>query len=97
MSGQTVTQAPELLEGLTWQQIAGNLSSSGTYQAQAILGDANYLTAAICEITGNRPGSVCGTSTITGLENQLAQPGHASSTPRRGTVVGRAHDPRNWQ
>ena len=72
MSGQTVTQAPELLEGLTWQQIAGSLSSSSTYQAQAILGDANYLTAAICEITGNQPGSVCGTSTITLMENQLA-------------------------
>ena len=72
VSGQTLTQAPELLEGLTWQQIASSLSSSSTYQAQAILGDANYLTAAICEITGNQPGSVCGTSTITGMEKQLA-------------------------
>ncbi len=72
VSGQTLTQAPELLERLTWQQIAGSLSSSSTYQTQAILGDANYLTAAICEITGNQPGSVCGTSTITGLEDQLA-------------------------
>ena len=72
VSGQTVTQAPELLEGLTWQQIGASLSSSATYQAQAILGDANYLTAAICEITGNQPGSVCDTSTITLMENQLA-------------------------
>jgi hypothetical protein len=72
VSGQTLTQAPELLEGLTWQQIAGSLSSSSTYQARAILGDANYLTAAICEITGNQPGSVCSTSTITLMENQLA-------------------------
>jgi hypothetical protein len=60
------------MEGLTWQQIAGSLSSSNTYQAQAILGNANYLAAAICEITSNQPGSVCDTSTITLLESQLS-------------------------
>jgi len=67
----TITSAPELLEGLTWQQIAGSLSDPSNYQAKGILGDANFLTAAICKLTGNQPGSVCGTSTITQLEGQL--------------------------
>ena len=71
VSGQSVTEAPELLEGLTAQQIADSLGDTSNYQAKAILGDANYLTAAICQLTGNRPGSICGSSTITGLESKL--------------------------
>jgi len=71
VSGQSITVAPELLEGLSAQQIADSLGDTSNYQAKAILGDANYLTAAICELTGNRPGSVCGSSTITGLEGKL--------------------------
>jgi hypothetical protein len=71
VSGQSITVAPELLEGLSAQQIAGSLGDATNYQAQAILGDANYLTAAICELTGNQPGSVCGSSTISGLESKL--------------------------
>lgn len=56
---------------MTWQQIASSLANSSSDQAQAILGNANYLTAAICELTGNRPASVCATSTITQLEGDL--------------------------
>ena len=71
VDGQSITVAPELLEGLTAQQIAESLGDTSNYQSKAILGDANYLTAALCELTGNQPGSVCGSSTITGLESKL--------------------------
>lgn len=71
VDGQSVTVAPELLEGLTALQIAESLGDTSNYQSKAILGDANYLTAALCELTGNQPGSVCGSSTITGLESKL--------------------------
>ena len=71
VSGQSITEAPELLEGLSAQQIAESLGDTSNYQSKAILGDANYLTAAICELTGNRPASVCGSSTITSLESKL--------------------------
>ena len=71
VSGQSITVPPELLEGLSAQQIAESLGDTSNYQAKAILGDANYLTAGICELTGNQPGSVCGSSTITQLESKL--------------------------
>jgi hypothetical protein len=70
VNGQTA-QAPALIEGMTWQQIASSLNNSSTNQAKTILGNANYLTAAICKLTGNQPGSVCGTSTITQLETKI--------------------------
>jgi hypothetical protein len=72
VDGQSVTLAPELIYGMTWQQIASSLSDPSSVQAQTILGNANYLTAAICELTGSQPGSVCATSTITQLESKLS-------------------------
>ena len=62
---------PGLLQGLTWQQIAGDLSHPTNAVAQAIIGNANYLTAGICEMTGNQPSAVCANSTIAALETQL--------------------------
>jgi hypothetical protein len=72
VDGQTVTAAPELIYGMTWAQIASSLSQPDTVQAQAILGNANFITAAICKVTNNRPASVCGTSTISQLEGELS-------------------------
>ncbi|MGO8686920.1 MAG: DUF929 family protein [Candidatus Dormibacteria bacterium] len=71
VSGQSITAAPELLEGLTAEQIAESLADTSNYQSQAILGNANWVTAALCGLTDNQPGSVCSTSTITLLEGQL--------------------------
>jgi hypothetical protein len=45
--------------GLTWQQIASDLSNPSSSVGQAILGTANDLTAGICKVTGGQPGSVC--------------------------------------
>jgi Domain of unknown function (DUF929) len=45
--------------GLTWQEIASDLSNPNSSVGQAILGTANDLTAGICKVTGGQPGSVC--------------------------------------
>jgi hypothetical protein len=45
--------------GLTWQEIASDLSNPSSSVGQAILGTANDLTAGICKVTGGQPGSVC--------------------------------------
>jgi hypothetical protein len=45
---------------LTWQQIIDNINSTPlTTAGQAILGAANIYTAAICQMTGGQPASVC--------------------------------------
>ena len=61
---------PGDLSGLTWEQIAADLSNPNSTVAKAIDGTANYLTAAICAITGNAPASAC-TSTVQSLESQI--------------------------
>ncbi len=61
---------PSVLAGLTWTQIAADLSNPHSSVAQPVLGTANYITAAICKITGNAPATAC-TSTIQSLESQI--------------------------
>ncbi|MDQ2816389.1 MAG: DUF929 domain-containing protein [Actinomycetota bacterium] len=62
--------SPQVLSGLSWSQIATNLSNPSSAVAKSVDGTANYITAAICKMTGNQPASAC-TSTIQSLENQL--------------------------
>lgn len=50
---------PAVLEGLDNAAIAAKLSNPGDPVTQSIVGAANYLTAAICSITGQQPASVC--------------------------------------
>jgi Domain of unknown function (DUF929) len=61
---------PGDLSGLTWAQVAADLSNPNSSVAKAIDGTANYITAAICSITGNAPASAC-TSTVQSLESQI--------------------------
>jgi hypothetical protein len=68
-SGSAVN--PTLLHGMTWQQIANTLSDPTNTVAQEVIGNANYLTAGICKMTGDQPGSVCSGPTIAALESQL--------------------------
>jgi Domain of unknown function (DUF929) len=60
----------EALSGLNWNQIAADLHNSNSAVAQAEDAEANYITAAICQMTGNQPASAC-TSTVQALESQL--------------------------
>jgi hypothetical protein len=61
---------PAVLAGLSWSQIATDVSNPSSAVAKAIDGTANYITAAICKMTGNQPASAC-TSTVQSLESQI--------------------------
>ncbi len=50
---------PGALDGLTQSQIAGDLTSPASPLAQAVLASANEISAAICSVDQERPGSVC--------------------------------------
>ncbi len=67
----SVQYSPQVLRGLTWSQIATDLSNPRSPVAQAIVGSANYLTAAICITTGNQPSSACSPRAIQSLESTL--------------------------
>jgi hypothetical protein len=56
---------------LTWQEIITALSVPTSGPGQAILGAANLYTAAICQMTGGQPASVCTTPTITQATAEL--------------------------
>jgi Domain of unknown function (DUF929) len=61
---------PSVLSGLSWSTIANDLSNPNSAVAKSIDGTANYITAAICKMTGNQPASAC-TPTVQALESQL--------------------------
>jgi hypothetical protein len=61
---------PTVLKDLTWNQIATALHNPGTPVARAVLGAANYMTAAICVLTGNQPASAC-TPVVKSLQGKL--------------------------
>jgi hypothetical protein len=65
-----VSYDPGVLKGLTWSQIATDLHTAASPVAKGVLGTANYMTAAICELTGNRPASAC-TSVVKSLQARL--------------------------
>ena len=68
----SVQYSPQILQGLDWQQIASDLSNPQSQVAKAIIGSANYLTAAICVTTSNQPSGVCSSSAIQSLESTLS-------------------------
>jgi hypothetical protein len=61
---------PSVLSGLSWSQVATDLSNPNSPVAKAVDGTANYITAAICKMTGNQPASAC-TPAVQSLESQL--------------------------
>jgi Domain of unknown function (DUF929) len=62
---------PQVLQGKTWSQIAADLHNPSSPVAQGAIGAANYITAAICKITGGQPGSVCSPLWMTRLQASL--------------------------
>ena len=50
---------PGILAGLTWSEIAGGLNDPTNPATQAIVGTANYISAAVCAASSNAPSSVC--------------------------------------
>jgi hypothetical protein len=66
--------SPRVLAAQTWWYIAVALHRRSSAIAQAVDGAANYLTAAICALTGNRPATAC-TPVIRTLEHNLRPSG----------------------
>ena len=62
---------PDLLQGLSWDQIAQKLSNPNDPVTKGIVGNANRITAAIVAVTNNQPSSVGQTPTIQQLVSQL--------------------------
>jgi thiol-disulfide isomerase/thioredoxin len=62
---------PSVLHGLTWAQVASQLKNPSSLVAQNVNGAANYLTAAICKMTNNTPGSICTAGPIPAIEAKL--------------------------
>jgi hypothetical protein len=58
-AGSEVGFSPSVLEGLSMGQIVDDLKQPSSDVAQAVVGAANALTAAICVATGDNPTSVC--------------------------------------
>jgi hypothetical protein len=63
--------APGPLVGLDWQQIAHDLTNKNSTQAQMVLGGANDYTAAICQMTKQKPASVCSGSVVQTQETKI--------------------------
>jgi hypothetical protein len=59
------------LDGKSFDEIAAAVPDPNTAIGKAVLGNANVMTAAICDMTGNKPANVCSTSTIKGFQTQL--------------------------
>jgi thiol-disulfide isomerase/thioredoxin len=65
------TYSPQVLQGLTWSQIAADLHNPSSPVAKGAVGSANLFTAAICSITGNQPGSVCNAAPVAALRGRI--------------------------
>lgn len=63
--------SPTVLEGLTHTQIAADLSDATNPVTQAIIGTANYLSAAICSMDTSAPSSVCASSGVKAAAKSL--------------------------
>ena len=61
---------PTVLQGKSWSQIAAAMHDPTSPVAQGVLGSANYITAAICKITGNQPATAC-IPAVQALQSQL--------------------------
>jgi hypothetical protein len=68
-SGASYT--PQLLAGKSHAQIAAALKDPSSPVAKAVDGTANVYTAALCTLTGNKPGNVCTSTGVTKVASKL--------------------------
>jgi len=66
---------PTVLAGKTQAQIASALADPTSAIAKAAIGGANVITAAICDVTGNSPASVCNTAGVKAAAKVLKKKG----------------------
>jgi hypothetical protein len=62
---------PAVLQGKSWSQIAAALKDPTSPVAQSVLGAANYITGAICQMTNNQPANVCNSAAVTAVKSGL--------------------------
>ena len=62
---------PQILAGMSMQQVAHAMRDTNTDQSIAILGTANQIAAALCAQTGGQPGNVCSTPGVTAAAAHL--------------------------
>jgi hypothetical protein len=67
------TYSPAILQGLSASQIATDLSNPSSAVSKGVLGAANTITAAICNLTGNQPSTVCQVEQTNGLTSKIGQ------------------------
>lgn len=63
---------PAVLSGLDQEDIAAKLKNPKDPVTQAIVGTSNYLTAAICAVTGQKPATACAGSAVTKAAKALS-------------------------
>jgi hypothetical protein len=62
---------PDLLKGKSWSDVASAINDPSTDISKAVIGNANYMTAAICKVIDNKATAAC-TPAIQKLEANLA-------------------------
>ncbi|MEV4508897.1 DUF929 family protein [Dactylosporangium sp. NPDC049525] len=63
--------SPDLLAGMTAEQVTVALSDPGSDIAKAVVGNANAMTAVLCKITGGKPANVCATPAVTAFQGKV--------------------------
>ncbi|HTI14200.1 MAG TPA: DUF929 family protein [Dictyobacter sp.] len=71
---------PTMFVGQSYDQIVKDIQDTNSNVSQSVLGSANYMTAAICKMTSNQPGSVCQSPAIQQIEQQLPAPTSATAS-----------------
>ncbi len=65
------TVDPQLIAHKSWTQLADGLTDPGNISTQAIAGEAEVMTAEVCEATGGNPQSVCSSAVVQQYETAL--------------------------
>jgi hypothetical protein len=65
------TVQPQLLGTYSWTQIARSLTNPSSVPAQVVAGQAEVMTAELCEVTGGKPQSVCSATVVQQYEAAL--------------------------
>ena len=60
-----------VLQGKSWSQIAAALTDTTSPVSQGVLGAANYITGAICQMTNDQPANVCNSAAVTAVKSRL--------------------------
>ena len=72
---------PNVIAGMSWQQVAGVLSQPASTAGQAIDGGAEILTAQICDVDGGQPAAVCNSGVVRHYQEELKSGFMASFPP----------------